>query len=134
MGTPKNTAVPRLLALLVFTALLFSGLSLPAQAAPATAPSGQALTSTPTPGSGTACSPVSATISAPFTFDGAGTFCWQIASIPNSIFSFNVTELTVNGVNFATWWVPTSGLPPKINGFWYIKFRGNWPWSHFDVR
>jgi hypothetical protein len=133
MGTPKSTAVPRLTALLVITTLLLSVLSLPAQAAPATAPSDQRLTSTPTP-LPVACSPVSATISAPFTYDGPGTFCWQIASIPNFIFSYNVTELTVNGVNFATWWVPPSGLPPKINGFWYIKFTGIWPWSHFEAK
>jgi hypothetical protein len=37
-------------------------------------------TATLTQGPG-ACSPVSAVITAPFQFDGAGTFCWQVSSL-----------------------------------------------------
>jgi hypothetical protein len=73
-------------------------------------------------------------ITAPFTFDGAGTFCWQIATIPSHINSWNVASLTVNGVNFTNGHAFASSLPPKINGFWYIRYTGNFPWSHFEAR
>jgi tetrahydromethanopterin S-methyltransferase subunit D len=129
MRTSKYTAVLRRSVLLALAALLFSVLSLPAQAAPATAPSDHGLTSASTAGSGVACSPVSGTITAPSTQQGGGTFCWQIASIPNSINSCSLTELTVNGVNYTNMWVPTSNLPAKINGFWYIKYTSSTPFG-----
>jgi hypothetical protein len=96
---------------------------------------GSTATATPTatPGGG-ACSPVTAMITAPFTFDGAGTFCWQIATIPSHINSWNLASLTVNGVNFTNGHAFASSLPPKINGFWYIRYTGNFPWSHFEAR
>jgi hypothetical protein len=134
MGTPKYTAVLRRSALLILAALLFSVLSLPAQAAPATAPSDQGLTSASTLGSGVACSPVSATITAPFTQQGAVTVCLQIASIPNFINSWSLAELTVNGVSYTNMFALPNNLPPKINGFWYIKYTSNFPWGCLDVR
>jgi len=91
-------------------------------------------TRTPTPGSGSTCSPVTATITAPYTFDGAGTFCWQIASIPSYINSWNLASLTINGVNYTNTYISSSNLPPKINGFWYVSYRGNFPWSHFEAK
>jgi endoglucanase len=90
-------------------------------------------TSTPTPGSGATCSPATA-ITAPFTFDGAGTFCWQIATIPNNINSWNLASLTVNGASFTNTFAFSSNLPPKINGFWYISYTGNFSWSHFEAK
>ncbi len=93
------------------------------------------VTPTPTPTSGgSTCSPVTATITAPFTFDGAGTFCWQIAAIPSHINSWNLTSLTVNGVNFTNIYVPVSSLPSKINGYWYISYNGPYAWSHFEAK
>src|SRR6185369_6604891 len=57
-------------------------------------------TRTATPGGGgTTCSPVAATITAPFTFDGAGTFCWRSSNLGSSINNYNMTNLSVNGVN-----------------------------------
>jgi endo-1,4-beta-xylanase len=91
-------------------------------------------TATPTPGSSTPCSPVSATISAPFTQDGAGTFCWQIASVPNYINSWNLTSLKINGVDFTNIYVAPSNLPPKINGYWYVSYSAQYGWSHFEAR
>ncbi|HEU4328990.1 MAG TPA: endo-1,4-beta-xylanase [Roseiflexaceae bacterium] len=88
---------------------------------------------TPTPGGG-ACSPVSSTISAPFSYDGAGTFCWQIATIPNYINSWNLDSLTINGVSFTNLYAFPNNLPPKINGYWYVSYSGQYPWSHFEAR
>ncbi|HEU4328989.1 MAG TPA: GDSL-type esterase/lipase family protein, partial [Roseiflexaceae bacterium] len=81
-------------------------------------------TPTPPPGSGGACSPVTGTVTAPFSYDGAGSFCWQISSIPNYINSWNLASLKINGVDFSNIYAVPSNLPPKINGFWYISYSG----------
>ncbi|HSD82348.1 MAG TPA: endo-1,4-beta-xylanase, partial [Anaerolineae bacterium] len=90
-------------------------------------------TITPTPG-GATCSPVTADIAAPFTQDGAGTFCWRASNLGSYINSWNMASLTVNGVNFANIWASPANLPPKINGFWYVSYTGNFPWSHFEAK
>ncbi|HSK88293.1 MAG TPA: PA14 domain-containing protein, partial [Anaerolineales bacterium] len=91
-------------------------------------------TRTPTSGGGSTCSPVTATITAPYTFDGTGTFCWQISSVPNFINSWNLASLTINGVNYTNTYAVPGNLPPKINGFWYVSYTGNFPWSHFEAK
>ncbi len=90
-------------------------------------------TRTLTPSVG-ACSPVTATITAPFTFDGAGTFCWQSSNLGSFINNWNMASLTINGVNFTNLYVPVSAYPAKINGFWYVSYTGNFPWSHFEAK
>jgi hypothetical protein len=92
------------------------------------------VTPTATPGGGTPCSPVTGTVTAPFTYDGAGTFCWQIASIPSYINSWNLTSLKINGVDFSNIYAVPSNLPPKINGYWYVSYSGQYAWSHFEAK
>jgi hypothetical protein len=89
---------------------------------------------TATPGSGAACSPVTGTVTAPFSYDGAGTFCWQIATIPNYINSWNLDRLTINGVSFTNIYAFPTNLPPKINGYWYVSYTGQYAWSHFEAK
>jgi endoglucanase len=91
-------------------------------------------TRTPTPVTGGTCSPVTSVITAPFTFDGAGTFCWQSSNLGAYINSWNLASLTINGVNILNTYVPASAYPAKINGFWYISYTGNFPWSHFEAK
>ncbi len=91
-------------------------------------------TRTNTPGTGSACSPVTATISAPFTFDGAGTFCWQSSNLGTYINSWNVTSLTVNGVNATNVYVAAGSLPAKIGGFWYVSYVSSVAWGHFETK
>ncbi|MBN2441146.1 MAG: hypothetical protein JXJ04_07360, partial [Spirochaetales bacterium] len=82
------------------------------------------------PGSGETCSGgISKSI--PFTQDGAGNYCFEIASI-NYINSWNMTKLTVNGVDFTNKWA--SNLPAKINGLYYIVYDGNVGWCHFEAK
>jgi hypothetical protein len=92
------------------------------------------LTPTVTPTGNLACSPVTATITAPFTKDGAGTFCWQSSNLGSYINSWNLANLTVNGVNFTNAYVSAANLPAKVNGFWYISYTGNFAWSHFETK
>ena len=90
-------------------------------------------TLTPTPGTGT-CAPVTSIITAPFTFDGAGTFCWQASTLATYINSWNLTSLKVNGVSFTNLYATTSSLPAKINGFWYISYSSTVAWGHFEAK
>ncbi|MBN1313037.1 MAG: cellulase family glycosylhydrolase [Anaerolineae bacterium] len=91
------------------------------------------LTATPTSGGG-ACSPVDATITAPFTQNGAGTFCWQSNNLGAYVNSWNLASLTINGVDYTNTYVPVGSLPAKIGGYWYIAYTGNYPWSHFEAK
>ncbi len=91
-------------------------------------------TRTPTPGGGSACSPVTSTITAPFVYDGAGTFCWQSNNLGTYINSWNMTSLTVNGVNFTNLYVPAGSYPPQISGYWYVGYNGPYAWSHFEAK
>jgi hypothetical protein len=100
---------------------------------PTFTPTGVTVTPTFTPTQSTACSPVSAIITAPFQFDGVGTFCWQISSL-SYINSWNLANLTVNGVNFTNLYAPAGSLPARINGNWYISYTGNFAWSHFEAK
>ncbi len=92
------------------------------------------VTATPTSGSGSTCTPTSTISAIPFTFDGAGTFCWQAAALGSYINSWNVASLTVNGTNYSNIWVANSSLPAKIGGFWYISYNGSFAWSHFESK
>jgi lysophospholipase L1-like esterase len=90
-------------------------------------------TITLTPGSGS-CSPVTATITAPFTQDGAGTFCWQASTLGAYLNSWNTTSVSVNGTNYTNLYVAVGSLPAKINGFWYISYNSTVSWGHFEAK
>lgn len=88
---------------------------------------------TPTqPTTGGTCSPVTATISAPFAQNGAGTFCWQASNLGANINSWNTTSLTINGANYTNLWAATGSLPAKIGGFWYISYNAG-SFGHFEA-
>jgi endo-1,4-beta-xylanase len=102
-------------------------------------------TKTPTPGtgptntpvpttSGGACSPVTSIITAPFTWDGAGVKCWQIATIPSYVNNWNNNSVSINGTSYTNVYVAAGSLPAKINGNYYISFDGSFAWSHLEVR
>ncbi len=90
---------------------------------------------TPTSGgTGGACSPVTSTVTAPFTFDGAGVFCWQIATIPSYVNDWNTNTVSINGTSFSNVYVAAGSLPAKIGGFYYISYNGSFAWSHIEIR
>jgi len=91
-------------------------------------------TRTPTSsGTGGSCTPTS-TVTAPFTFDGAGQFCWQIANIPSYVNSWNTNSVAINGVNYTNVWVGAGSLPAKVNNNYYIAYNGPFAWSHLEIR
>jgi endo-1,4-beta-xylanase len=99
-------------------------------------------TNTPVPGgptatpssSGSTCSPVTSTITVPFTKDGAGTFCWQASSLGAYVNSWNLVSLTINGVNATNLYVASGSYPAKINGFYYVSYNSTVAWGHVEVR
>ncbi len=91
-------------------------------------------TRTPTSGGGTPCSPVTSDITAPFTYDGAGTFCWRSNNLGGFINSWNLTSLTVNGVNFTNVYVASGSYPAQQGGYWYVGYNGPYAWSHFEAK
>ena len=89
-------------------------------------------TKTPTTGP-TLCTPIS-TIAAPFTFDGAGTLCWQSNNLGSSINSWNATKVTLNFLDITNIYVPSSSYPPQINGYWYISYTSTVAYAHFETK
>jgi PKD repeat protein len=88
----------------------------------------------PTPTQTLGCSPVTSSITAPFTYDGAGTFCWQSNNLGSYINSWNLTSLTVNGVNESNLYVAAGSLPAKIGGYWYVGYNSAVTWGHFEAK
>lgn len=86
---------------------------------------------TPTP---TAPCDNPASVSIPFTYDGAGEYCWLFSTVPQYINSWNLAELTINGVDYTNTWVAGSVLPAAIDGVYYVHYRGNYAWSHVEIR
>jgi hypothetical protein len=120
VNTPTRTATPT------------TGPSLtPSRTSTATTP--PVITSTPTPVTG-ACAPVTSTITIPFTFDGAGTFCWQASSLGSFINSWNTVSVSLNGVNVSNIWVGVGSYPAKINGFYYVGYNSTVAFGHFEAK
>ena len=92
------------------------------------------LTPTVTPTGYAACSPLTGSITVPFSFDGAGTFCWQTTALGSYINSWNLTSLTINGVDFNNRYYPNTNYPPKINGYYYIRYVSAVAWGHFEAK
>ena len=90
-------------------------------------------TITPTTGVGV-CSPVTSSITVPFTFDGAGMFCWQASNLGGFINSWNTTSVTLNGVNVSNVYLAAGAYPAKINGFYYVGYNSSVAWGHFEAK
>ncbi len=90
-------------------------------------------TRTPTSVSG-ACSPVNATIAAPFTFDGSGAFCWQSSNLGSYLNSWNTTSVTLNGVNVTNLYVASGSYPAQIGGYWYVSYNSTGAFGHFEAK
>jgi endoglucanase len=70
-------------------------------------------------------------ITLPFTQNGAGDFCWVISEMPAYINSWNLELLEINGVDYTNDFV--SSFPDPIDGNYYIRYIGNYDWSHVEM-
>jgi len=89
---------------------------------------------TPTSYGNITCSPVNATISAPFTKDGAGTLCWQSSNLGSYINSWNTSSVTLNGVDITNTYVASGSYPSKVAGYWYVVYNSSVAWGHFEAK
>jgi len=89
---------------------------------------------TPDPSPQFGCSPINATITAPFTYDGAGTLCWQSANLGTYINSWNTTSVTLNNMNITNLYVAAGSYPAKINGYWYVIYNSTVTYGHFEAK
>jgi aryl-phospho-beta-D-glucosidase BglC (GH1 family) len=90
-------------------------------------------TVTTTSSGGGTCSPVDDTISAGFTYNGAGTFCWESSNLGQFINSWNLNTLEVNGTDYTNVYAFVSSMTP-VGGMYYVYYDGSWAWSHFEAR
>jgi hypothetical protein len=84
-------------------------------------------------GGGATCNPESS-ISPGFTQNGSGEHCWEATSLGNYINSWNLDVLEVNGVDFTNTYASSSNLPAKIDGKYYVYYKGSFAWSHFETK
>jgi hypothetical protein len=71
-------------------------------------------------------------IAADFVKDGEGEFCWEATNLGTYINSWNMDVLNINGNNYTNTYVFTSTIP-KIDGRYYIYYKGSFDWSHFEA-
>ncbi|PHN06563.1 glycoside hydrolase family 44 protein [Flavilitoribacter nigricans] len=70
-------------------------------------------------------------ISVPFSHTGSGNYCWVTSDDIFKVNSWNTIKLLINGVDYTNTW--SNQMPPRINGQYYISFKGNKNWSHFEA-
>ncbi|MCA1745747.1 MAG: T9SS type A sorting domain-containing protein, partial [Bacteroidales bacterium] len=70
-------------------------------------------------------------ITIPFVQNGAGEFCWVSSQGIAYINSWNLESLVINGMDYTNTW--SNSLPEPINGQYFIYYKGNYGWSHFEI-
>jgi len=97
------------------------------------APTNTSPAPTATSGGTGSCSPVNADISAPFSKDGSGTFCWRSNNLGGYVNSWNLASLTINGMNATNVYVGYGSYPAQIGGYWYVSYNSSVAWGHFET-
>jgi hypothetical protein len=68
-----------------------------------------------------------------FVKEGAGEFCWEATNLGTYTNNWNLDKLTINGTDYTSIYVFTSTIP-KIDGKYYIYYKGSHDWSHFEAK
>lgn len=71
-------------------------------------------------------------VSVPFIKDGAGEFCYALSGSIDFVNSWNMQKVEINGVDYTNQW--SNSLPAKIDGKYYVYYKGAFPWSHFEAK
>ena len=72
-------------------------------------------------------------IAADFVKEGAGEFCWESTNLGTYINNWSMDVLNINGTNYTNTYVFTSNIP-KIDGRYYVYYKGAYSWSHFEAK
>ncbi|MCV9386022.1 cellulase family glycosylhydrolase [Reichenbachiella ulvae] len=70
-------------------------------------------------------------ISMPFSYDGAGEYCWEVSGNVGYINSWSLDQLEINGVDYTNTW--SNSLPSKIQGKYFIHYVSSVSWGHFEI-
>ncbi|MBN2531963.1 MAG: cellulase family glycosylhydrolase [Spirochaetales bacterium] len=73
-------------------------------------------------------------ISLDFAQNGSGEYCWTVSCIGEYVNSWNLAVLEINGVDVTNTWVSATQLPARMDGVYYIYYKANYSWSHFEAR
>jgi hypothetical protein len=73
------------------------------------------------------------TITADFVKEGAGEFCFESTNLGTYINSWALDVLNINGTDYTNTYVFTSTIP-KIDGRYYVYYKGSYTWSHFEAK
>lgn len=71
------------------------------------------------------------TVSLPFSFDGAGEYCWVTTDEISYINSWNMEVVKINGIDYSNVW--SNSMPDRIDGAYSIYYQGLYPWSHLEI-
>jgi uncharacterized protein YjdB len=67
----------------------------------------------------------------PFSFEGAGEYCWEASGNIEYINSWNLDFLEVNGVDCTNDWI--NDIPPDQDGNYSIHFVSSVAWGHIEI-
>jgi aryl-phospho-beta-D-glucosidase BglC (GH1 family) len=70
-------------------------------------------------------------VALPLVLNGAGDFCRVTSGTISNVNSWNTQSVEINGVAFTNAWSAT--MPARINGNYYIRYVGQYAWSHLEV-
>jgi len=70
-------------------------------------------------------------VSLPFSFDGEGSFCWEISEAVSSVNSWNADSLFINDVDYTNIW--SNNMPDLVDGKYYVKYISSVAWAHFEA-
>lgn len=71
-------------------------------------------------------------VSAPFTKDGEGDYCYVSTSLCTYINSWNMTAVEINGTPYTNQWVSSASIPP-LNGTYTIHYSSAATFGHFEM-
>jgi hypothetical protein len=72
-------------------------------------------------------------ITADFVKEGAGEFCWESTNLGTYINSWALDLLNINGTSYTNAYFFVSTIP-KIDGKYYVYYKGIYDWSHFEAK
>jgi mannose/cellobiose epimerase-like protein (N-acyl-D-glucosamine 2-epimerase family) len=70
----------------------------------------------------------------PFSVNGTGDTCYFFENAGSYINSWNNQEVNINGTDITNVWMGSSNYPAALDGGYYIYYKGNFPWSHIEVK
>jgi hypothetical protein len=61
-----------------------------------------------------------------------GEYCWETTSLGRYVYSTNVDDLLINGVDLSNCW--TNKVLYKIDGKYFIYYKSSVEWGHFEMK